>query len=150
MTTIELDPKYGYTVFVALASMLLMVFFGYKVIKARAIAKVPLPYKYATPEEVQEDYQKHIFNCVQRVHSNSQEGYPMFLATLMFSGLEYPITASVLGCVWILGRIFYYRGYSTGDPSGRLLGVFGHVGEFGLMGLTGKIAFDMIMSSYTD
>lgn len=110
----------------------------------RAVAKVPLPYMYADAAEVKEDYQKHIFNCYQRIHQNTLEGFASYLVTLMFAGLQYPIASSVLGGIWIVGRIFYYRGYSTGNPAGRYWGAFGHIGEVGLLGLTGKMAFDLL------
>ncbi|GJJ69095.1 hypothetical protein EMPS_01441 [Entomortierella parvispora] len=146
MSTIVLSPEYGYTVAVAVASTVLVSFFGYRVARVRALAKVPLPFMYADAAEVKEDYQKHIFNCYQRIHQNTLEGFSSYLVTLMFAGLQYPIPSAVLGGIWILGRIFYYRGYSTGNPEDRSKGAFGRIGDLGLLGLTGKMAFDLITS----
>ncbi|KAF9091582.1 Microsomal glutathione S-transferase 3 [Mortierella sp. AM989] len=147
MTTITILPEFGYTVAVAVASSALVFFFGARVTKYRSIAKVPLPYEYADPNDCKDDHQKYIFNCYQRVHQNTLEGFSGYLATLLLSGINYPIPAAALGLVWILGRIFYFYGYTTGNPSSRHMGVFGHIGEFGLLGLTGKFAYDLIVSS---
>lgn len=124
----------------------LVTFLGARVTSYRAIAQVPLPFLYADAADCKEDHKKLIFNCYQRVHQNTLEGYASFLATLMIAGLQYPVAAAWLGSVWCLGRIMYYIGYTSGQPARRQLGVFGHIGEIGLFGLTIKMAFDLITS----
>ncbi|KAF9280668.1 Microsomal glutathione S-transferase 3 [Mortierella alpina] len=146
MATITLAPEYGYTVIATVASIVLVTFLGSRVTMYRDVAKVPLPFLYADAADCQADPKKHLFNCYQRVHQNTLEGFSSFLATLMFAGLWFPIAAPILGLIWCLGRIFYFFGYTTGRPRARLMGVFGHIGEFGLLGLTGYIAYDILAS----
>ncbi|KAI9236078.1 MAG: hypothetical protein BYD32DRAFT_419650 [Podila humilis] len=147
MTTVVLSPHYGYTVATAVVSSLLTVFLGSKVTSFRKIAQVPLPFLYADQADAMQDHNKYLFNCYQRVHQNTLEGFAAYLVLLLLCGIWYPIPAAVLGDIWILGRIFYYRGYTTGDPHKRMHGAFGHLGEFGLMCLAGKIAYNLIMST---
>ncbi|KAG0007037.1 Microsomal glutathione S-transferase 3 [Modicella reniformis] len=146
MTTIVLAPEYGYTAAVALLSIAFVAFLGGRVHKYREFAQVPLPFPYADASECKDDHKKYIFNCYQRVHQNTLEGFAAYLLTLMFAGLQYPITSAAFGGVWFVGRILYYIGYTTGDPTKRHYGTFGHVGEFGLLGLSAKVAFDLITS----
>ncbi|KAF9130265.1 Microsomal glutathione S-transferase 3 [Mortierella sp. 14UC] len=146
MATIILSPDYGFVLAVAVASSLLVFFFGSKVTSYRKIAQVPLPFLYADAQECKEDHKKLIFNCYQRIHQNTLEGFTMYLVMLLIAGLEYPVASAVLGGVWCLGRCLYYYGYSSGHPSSRQLGAFGHIGEFGLLGVVGKMAFDLIVS----
>jgi glutathione S-transferase len=37
-------------------------------------------------------------------------------------GLAYPLTAAIVNAVWVVGRIMYTLGYSTGDPKKRIPG----------------------------
>ncbi|KAF8952237.1 Microsomal glutathione S-transferase 3 [Entomortierella lignicola] len=146
MSAITILPEFGYTVAVAVASILLVSFFGVRVTSQRKIANVPLPFEYADPEECKDDHQKYIFNCYQRVHQNTLEGFSSYLVTLLLAGLNYPIPAAVLGSVWILGRIFYFYGYTTGNPGSRQMGAFGHIGGIGLLGLSIRFSYDLIVS----
>ncbi|KAF9437130.1 Microsomal glutathione S-transferase 3 [Entomortierella beljakovae] len=146
MATIVLQPEYGYTIASAIASMVLVSYFGIRVTKQRSVAKVALPFEYAEASECKDNHQKYLFNCYQRVHQNTLEQFTGYMASLLISGIKYPVASSALGAVWILGRIFYFYGYTTGNPASRQMGVFGHVGEVGLMGLAGKVAYDLIVS----
>jgi glutathione S-transferase len=51
-----------------------------------------------------------------------------FLALLVVAGLNYPITAAAAGAVYLVGRIVYFAGYSSGDPQKRLKGSFMYLG----------------------
>jgi len=62
------------------------------------------------------------FNCVQRGHQNSLELAPQAFVLQILMGLKFPITASILGVAWALGRILYFTGYASGDPRGRIKG----------------------------
>lgn len=55
---------------------------------------VSLDVGVGTPQ-MYEDAEDSVFNCYQRAHQNTLENYPAFLALLLISGFEYPITASV-------------------------------------------------------
>ncbi|DBA82122.1 TPA: hypothetical protein ACH3X1_007111 [Trebouxia sp. C0004] len=70
----------------------------------------------------------NVFNCIQRGHQNSLEGYAMFLSLLLSSGL---------------------KGYSSGDPKARLTGNWGHIGELGLLILVGMTAYSLLTSPPT-
>jgi glutathione S-transferase len=75
------------------------------------------------------------FNCAQRGHQNALETQPAALATLFASGSLYPITASILGGAYGVGRILYAAGYIRSGPGGRLIGVL--LADVGLLGLIG-------------
>jgi glutathione S-transferase len=95
---------------------------AFGVVGARKKYQVEYPALYATGETAPglsaEDRAK--FNCVQRGHQNSLEMLPSFLALLAAAGVRHPLTASALGASYLAGRIFYFRGYSTGDPKKRV------------------------------
>ena len=60
-------------------------------------------------------------------------------------GLVNPITSSLFGGLWVVGRIVYGYGYSRSGPNGRHIGAtIAHLGDVPLVGLCCKIAYDMI------
>nr|CAB3263825.1 microsomal glutathione S-transferase 3-like [Phallusia mammillata] len=124
----SLPKDYGYVVGTGLASWVMLQGMAMKVVKARKQYGVEYPNMYSDKEPA--------FNCVQRAHQNTLEGHPSFLFMLTVGGLECPRTAAGLGMVWILGRIAYAKGYSSGDPKNRKWGSFGYIGSLGLLGLT--------------
>lgn len=106
------------------------------------------PNLYADKDNCPDADKRNKFNCVQRGHQNSLEIQPVFLALLILSGLCYPATAAALGASFLLGRVFYIKGYSTGDPArrinpGTMLYV---VGLLGLQITCLKGAYDLITS----
>jgi glutathione S-transferase len=58
----------------------------------------------------------YLFNCSQRAHGNYMEQHPSTALAMLIAGVDYPLVASGLGVVWILGRIVYAIGYT--NPSG--------------------------------
>ena len=76
---------------------------------------------------------KHKFNCVQRAHQNTLENYPIFLMLLAIGSASRPFLSGVYGTIYLLGRLAYAIGYSTGDPAKRNRGAFGYIGLFGLI-----------------
>ena len=117
------------------------VYMSIGVIKARKLYKVPYPALYA--DEKNENATK--FNCVQRGMQNSLENLPTFYALLLTAGLRYPVSASIAAAVYLVGRIFYFKGYSTGDPKGRQKGGFTHFGALALVVMVFKFAIEVAM-----
>ncbi|KAJ7517254.1 hypothetical protein O6H91_21G015900 [Diphasiastrum complanatum] len=120
-----LPPEFGYVALTAASSVVLTQWQSIQVFLQRRKSGVKYPKMY-------EDVEGSIFNCYQRAHQNTLENYPAFLVLLLVSGLAYPITASIFGLVWVIGRVFYSFGYYTGDPQNRLKGAWN---TFGLLGL---------------
>ncbi len=121
----------------------------------RKAAGVPYPNAYASAESISAADPKvakamYVFNCAQRAHANFLENYPGFLASILISGVEYPVTAASLGLVWTLSRIAYAVGYTDSEKdkgAGRYkypIGPFFWFCQMGLWGLTGKVGFDLL------
>jgi len=70
-----------------------------------------------------------------------------FFSLLMAAGVRYPVAASAAGAVYLLGRIAYFNGYSTGDPKGRMKGSFSYFGMFGLLGMVLRWSSTLLMSA---
>jgi glutathione S-transferase len=131
---LELLPEgYGYVIFVAVDSMFVNMWLAYKVAKARKQYKIEYPIMYA-PNDDNLDHKT--FNCIQRAHQNTLEMYPQFLTVLLIGGLQHPKFAIGAGTLYLLGRILFAKGYSTGDPEKRKYGGFGMIGFLGLLGST--------------
>jgi uncharacterized MAPEG superfamily protein len=63
-----------------------------------------------------------IFERYFRVHQNTAEQLWVFLPSLwLFARYVHPGVASLLGAVWIVGRVIYLRGY-VADPEKRSTG----------------------------
>ncbi|KAL3845058.1 hypothetical protein ACJIZ3_002461 [Penstemon smallii] len=132
MAGVESLPKeFGYVVFVLVFYCFLNLWMGFQVAKARKKYNVPYPTMYAIESE---NKQAKLFNCVQRGHQNSLEMMPMFFLLSVLGGIRHPLVAASLGVLFCITRYFYFKGYSTGDPSNRLsIGKYGFVAILGLM-----------------
>merc|ERR1712141_326431 len=82
--------------------------------EAREKYKVELPTMYSDTEQMS--------NCYQRVHQNTLERIPLFLAILLLAGLFNSIIAAVIGAIWVAGRVIYSVGYYSGVPNNRIVG----------------------------
>nr|ABC61054.1 microsomal glutathione transferase [Clonorchis sinensis] len=122
---------YGGVVLVGAGSLALNAYFTMRVMKARKEHNVQYPMLYHPTN--------NLFNCIQRAHQNYLEMLPSFLMTLFIGGLRYPRSFAVCGVVYLLGRILYFRGYSTGDPEKRKLGGVSLLGLFPMF--LGLVAF---------
>lgn len=111
------------------------------VMSARKKYGVSYPLEYANSSD---NKNADAFNCVQRGHQNSLENLPSFLSLLCISGTRYPVSASIAGAVYLVGRIMYFKGYSTGDPKKRMQGGFLHLGSLALLVMTGKMGYDLL------
>lgn len=115
------------------------------VMKARKAFNVPYPTLYA--ESTHKNAKE--FNCVQRAHQNSLENLIDFYPMLILAGIRYPITAAVAGLLYNVGRIFYFKGYCTGDPKARVKGLapVQYIGTLALLGMIFRWAFQLIMTA---
>ena len=109
-----LHQGFGYVLLVVFATYMVAFIQGFLVGKAREKYKVELPTMYSDTEQM--------FNCYQRVHQNTLERIPLFLAILLIAGLFNSIIAAVIGAIWVAGRVIYSVGYYSGVPNNRIVG----------------------------
>lgn len=86
-----LSPLYSYVIATAAFSTFIGHWLALRVGSFRRAAKVPYPNCYATDAEAKADKAKYLFNCAQRAHANFLEHQSTFLASLLISGLSYPV-----------------------------------------------------------
>ncbi|WOK97509.1 microsomal glutathione S-transferase 3-like isoform X2 [Canna indica] len=143
--TLEIPKEYGYVVAVLVSYIFFNFWMSFQVGKARRKYKVFYPTLYALESENKD---AKLFNCIQRGHQNSLEMVPVFFATLLVSGLQYPVVAAGLGALYNVGRFFYFKGYSTGVPDNRLkIGGISFLALFGLIFLTAAFATSLILKA---
>lgn len=123
-----LPSEYGYVILVAVSSMFLLSWMALRVMAARKKFSVQYPTMYSDKDPM--------FNCVQRVHQNTLEGYSIFLMLLLFAGLFCPKSSAICGVIWIIGKVAYAFGYYTGDPAKRRQGAIAYLGLLPLLGMT--------------
>lgn len=103
-----------YTALITLLTVALYFSFALRVAIARGKLGVPLPATFGNPD----------FERIFRVHQNTNEWLPIFLASLWVCALSLTdVGAAVLGLVWLVGRIVYAVGY-TRSVEKRLPGFF--------------------------
>ncbi|BFZ65450.1 hypothetical protein YB2330_006621 [Saitoella coloradoensis] len=141
---ILIPSEYGYVILVATFSTVVNLWHGINVGQTRKAAGVPYPIAYATDQEAASDLKKKKFNCAVRAHANFTENYSAFLVTLIFGGLNYPVASAACGAVYLAGRVIYTLGYTTGDPDKRARGFMFHIGELGLLVLSGLTGYKAI------
>jgi len=155
MATISIPKEYGYVLLAVSGSLAAAFWHGGRVNGFRSAAAVPYPNAYASAEAIAaaepgRAKAMYLFNCAQRAHANFMENYPGFLASVLISGVAYPVTAASLGAVWTLSRVAYAIGYTDSAKekgSGRYkypIGPLFWVCQLGLMGLTGKVGYDLL------
>ncbi|CAD7695788.1 unnamed protein product [Ostreobium quekettii] len=116
---IELQPEYGYVIASIAATNFVVQYMAGQVGAARKRYGVPYPKMYMEGDS----YDARTFNCIQRVHQNTAESAPLVMVTNAVLGVVHPITASVLMAAYLVGRLVYSKGYSTGRPKNRMPGV---------------------------
>jgi len=133
-------PKaYGYVILVAVASAFLLIWKSMQVGKARKLYKVNYPTMYSADNDT--------FNCYQRAHQNTLEGYSTFLLLLLMGGLDMPVFAAIAGLIWIAGKVSYAKGYYTGDPKNRMRGGYAYIGLLMLLAATIKLGVKLAFLS---
>jgi len=92
-----------YTALVTLASVALYFAFALRVARARGRFGVALPAISGNAD----------FERIFRIHQNTHEWLPIFLASLWICALSLSdVWAAFLGVVWLVGRLIYGVGYS--------------------------------------
>lgn len=100
------------TALVTVAALFLYFFMGLRVGQARGKYEVAAPATAGHP----------IFERHFRVHMNTLEWLPMFLAGLwMFAAWHGDMLAAVIGVIWIIGRALFMVAY-VADPKKRTTG----------------------------
>ncbi len=108
-------PMLNYTAIVTLLAVLFYLYTGIAVAKARAKYGVKAPATAGHPD----------FERFFRIQMNTLEWMPIFLPSLwLFAAYVSDIAAAVIGLLWILGRILYFRGYAAAaEKRGRGFGI---------------------------
>ncbi|XP_067862684.1 microsomal glutathione S-transferase 3b [Heptranchias perlo] len=132
-----IPPHFGYVILVFIYSWVMLAYLGMKVGIARKKYNVKYPNMYSDKDP--------IFNCIQRAHQNTLEIYPQWLIFQLIAGVVYPITASVLGIIWVTSRFSYAWGYYTGEPEKRIKGSYGYIGLLGVIFLSIVVAFKTLV-----
>ncbi|PMD40759.1 membrane-associated proteins in eicosanoid and glutathione metabolism [Hyaloscypha variabilis F] len=142
MTTITIDPAYGWVILAAASTFFLNSYHSINTGNYRKIAKCPYPAAYAPAERTDED--AHRFNCAQRAHANFIENQPSAVAALLLAGLQFPISSALMGAGWTVSRYMYMVGYSQGGEGGKG-GIYFWVFQAGLAALATYNGVAMIL-----
>jgi len=134
--SVTLPDHYGAVILTFVASIVMLLWKGFQVGKARKQFNVQYPTMYSATND-------H-FNCYQRAHQNTLEVYPYFLALLFIGGIECPLLSAVCGLIWVAARVSYALGYYTGEPKNRMKGVYGYIGLLILLGINIKMGFSYL------
>ncbi|XP_039642177.1 microsomal glutathione S-transferase 3b [Perca fluviatilis] len=124
-----LPSSFGYVIFTSTPAWLMYCMFDLRF-------TLQYPTMYSDKEQV--------FNCIQRAHQNTLEVYPQWLVFQTIAALVYPLSASVLGAIWVTSRFSYAWGYYTGDPAKRMNGAYGYIGYFGVIFLSISVALQLL------
>jgi len=139
-TTITVPEGFQYVGGAVLSTVFVLIGQTIVVGRWRKKAQVKYPQLYADTAVAETNKDAYIFNCAQRAHQNTLEAIPMVLITTVISGLKYPTYAAAACATWSLSRIFYTRGYISGDPKKRQ-NVASAIATVGLLGMLGTATY---------
>jgi len=145
---LTVDVNYAWVILAAVSTGWLTFWQGIYVSRHRKAANIAYPQLYAEKAEAEASAEAFKFNCAQRAHQNTLENFPQTLFFLVFAGLKYPIPAASLGGLWVVGRVLYTLGYSTGDPKKRYRGMVGSIGQLGLQLLATYAAGRLVLATF--
>ncbi|XP_053560785.1 microsomal glutathione S-transferase 3 [Bombina bombina] len=131
-----LPQNFAYVILTYVYSYIMLMYLGINVGKARKKYGVKYPQMYSDKEQ--------IFNCIQRAHQNTLEVYPAWLIFQLIAGIAFPLSAAVLGAIWVTSRFSYAWGYYTGDPEKRMKGAYGYIGLLGILLLSITAALQLL------
>lgn len=117
MAILELRREFGLVILTAVVNWLVLMWQVMQVGKARTKFEVKYPtlYENKYPSE---------FNCIQRAHQSSLEWNTSFLLFLFVAGWSAPLSASLAGMIYNVGRYFHAKGYYEGSAHKGLWGLF--------------------------
>jgi uncharacterized membrane protein YecN with MAPEG domain len=127
---------HSWVAIVTIAALLVYVWMGLRVGKARAACGIAAPAMTGDPI-----LERHI-----RVQANTLEWLPIFLPALWLFAIYWnDQIAAAAGAVWIVGRILYALGY-VADPAKRELGfsIQALAAAVLLFGALGKIVWTLV------
>ncbi|MES2097296.1 MAG: MAPEG family protein [Pseudomonadota bacterium] len=128
---------YRWTALVTIVALLVYFALSYQVATARGKSGIDAPAMTGHP----------LLERANRVHMNTLEWLPMFLAGLWLFALYWDErVAAGLGVVWIVGRLLYSAGYMA-DPGKRSAGFMIQALAVAvlLFGALGRIVYLMVM-----
>ncbi|RXW22573.1 hypothetical protein EST38_g3287 [Candolleomyces aberdarensis] len=140
---------FGYVGAALLSTVFLLLGQTQVVSSKRRKSGIAYPQMYADKAQEKESKDALIFNCAQRAHQNTLEYIPAVYVTTIIAGLQYPVISASVCAGWVVSRIFYTRGYITGDPKKRVSVVYGlaSVGLLGNLFLSTYIAGGWVMQN---
>ncbi|PPQ78571.1 hypothetical protein CVT25_011782 [Psilocybe cyanescens] len=105
------------------------------VAKHRKRSGIKYPQMYAEVAQTEKSRDALLFNCAQRAHQNTMEQLPLVIFGGGISALKYPIPVAAAILMWTVARVFYTRGYITGDPQKRnsLIYLCGQLSAVGML-----------------
>ncbi|KAH9858363.1 membrane-associated proteins in eicosanoid and glutathione metabolism [Lenzites betulinus] len=147
ITGIVLPKEFAYPAAAVVSTFYLLFWQSMRVGGARKRAGIAYPQVYAEQAEAAAKKEAQVFNCTQRAHQNTLESIPIVVSSTLIAGLQYPVAAATMCGVYVVSRIFYTIGYSTGDPVKRNAGYIAYAGilsTFGLIGTATATAVSLI------
>ena len=130
---------HAYVAIVTLVALLVYIWMGISVGRARAKTGIAAPAMTGDPL-----LERHI-----RAHYNTLEGLPLFLPSLWLFAIYWnDLVAAALGVVWIVGRILYFLGHVK-DASKRELGFLIQIAAtlVLLLGALGRVIYVLAITS---
>jgi glutathione S-transferase len=127
---------FHFTAIVTCLAILLYLFTGIQVSKARTVSGIQAPAISGNPD----------FERVFRVQMNTLEWMPIFLPSLwLFAVYVSDGIAAALGLVWIAGRILYITGYSqAANKRGTGFGIQAAAAGLLCLGALGAIVWRLV------
>jgi len=119
MSTITIPTDYAFVGAALVSTVWLNLWQTLRTYPARKSAKIDYPQIYAEKAEVEASHEALVFNCTQRAHHNTLESINSIVIGTAFMGLLYPRTAAGLCATWVVSRVIYTIGYSSGTPKNR-------------------------------